>query len=432
MIRSFASRLVQLATLIAIAVLGVAEPVTAQSVESFYKGKQLKFMLSTSLSGGYATYARVISPYMEKYLPGKPSFILQNMPGAGGIVAANWLANAAPKDGSVVAMIHRGAVSNQPLFGAKNVRYDATKFGWIGSMNSDISVCVAWHTAPVKSFADLKTTPSIFGGVGAGSDIDAYPTMLNNLFDTKIRLITGYNIGNNIHIAMERGEVHGRCGWSVSSLLATAGPWVKEKKINLLVQIGMTKHAAIPDVPWIFDQTTDPELKEVMETIAAPLFMGRPLLTSPGVPTERLAALRESFDQAMADPGFKAEADKRKLEYDHVPGKQVEDVITRIYAMPKPIIEKAKEALSRTDKIQITKKEPVSKVVKSALTAVKPRGREISFKDGNETHSTTLSGSRSKVTVGGKPAKREELKAGMSCSITYGGDKTEASLVACD
>lgn len=329
-------------------------PASAQSEDTFFKGRDIKFVLSTSLSGGYATYARVISPFMETYLPGKPSFKLQNMPGAGGIVAANWLANSAPRDGTVVAMIHRGAVSNQPLFGAANVRYVPTSFGWIGSMNSDVSACVTWHTSPIKAFDDLKKHDSIFGGVGAGSDIDTYPNMMNNLFDTKIRLITGYKIATNIHIAMERGEIHGRCGWSVSSLLATAGDWIKEKKINMIVQIGAAKHPAVPQVPLISDLTTDPKMRLIMEAIAAPLSMGRPLLTSPGVPDDRLAALRLAFDRSMADPEFKAEAGRRKLEYDYVSGKQVEDIVKRIYALPKETIQQAKDALHSTAKTQIT------------------------------------------------------------------------------
>lgn len=342
------------ALLIGAAVLMPAQPdaAKAQSIESFYKDRQMRFVLSASLSGGYGLYAHTITPFLEKHLPGHPNIVVQEMQGAGGIIAANWLANAAPKDGSVITMIHRGAVSTAPLFGAQNVRYDPTKFGWIGNMNSDLSVCVIWHTAPAKTFADLKTKPSIFGGVGAGSDIDMYTNMLINLFDAKMRLVTGYKSSDGIHLAMERGEVEGRCGWGIASLLSTKADWIAEKKINILVQIGLQKHAAIPEVPLLLDETDDPEMKQVLETISAPLAMGRPVLTAPDLPPERLAALRKAFDDAMADPGFKAIAASKNLEYEYASGQEIEGIIKRLYAMPKPVIEKAARALEPTSKRQ--------------------------------------------------------------------------------
>ena len=330
----------------------LAEKAKAQSVESFYKDRQMRFVLSASLSGGYGLYAHTITPFLEKHLPGHPNIVVQEMQGAGGIVAANWLANSAPKDGSVITMIHRSAVSTAPLFGAQNIRFDPTKFGWIGNMNSDLSVCVIWHTAAAKTFADLKTKPSIFGGVGAGSDIDMYTNTLINLFDTKMRLVTGYKSSDGIHLAMERGEVEGRCGWGIASLLSTKADWIAEKKINILVQIGLQKHPAIPDVPLLLDETNDPEMRQVLETISAPLAMGRPVLTAPDLPPERLAALRKAFDQAMADPGFKSIAESKNLEYEYASGEAIEAIIKRLYAMPKPVIEKAARALEPAAKRQ--------------------------------------------------------------------------------
>jgi tripartite-type tricarboxylate transporter receptor subunit TctC len=332
----------------ALALTSVTAPAQAQSVESFYKDRQMKFILSASLSGGYGLYAHTITPFLEKHLPGRPNIVVMDMPGAGGLVAANWLANVAPKDGSVISMIHRSAVSTAPLFGAQNVRFDPTKFGWVGNMNNDLSVCVIWHGAAAKNFADLKTKPSIFGGVGAGSDIDMYTNMLVNLFDTKMRLVSGYKSSDGIHLAMERGEVEGRCGWGIASLLSTKGDWVKDKKINILVQIGLEKHPAIPDVPLLSDQTNDPEMKLVLETISSPLAMGRPILTAPNVPPERLAALRKAFDDAMADPGFKADAEKKNLEYSYASGEKIAAIIDRLYSMPKPVVEKAARALEST------------------------------------------------------------------------------------
>jgi hypothetical protein len=212
----------------------------------------------------------------------------------------------------------------------------------------------------VKSFADLQSKPSIFGGIGPGSDIDMMPNLLNNLFDTKIQLITGYDSSNAIHVAMERREVDGRCGFSVGSLLATKADWLRDKLVNVVVQIGLQKHPAFPDVPVLSDLTQDPELLQVIETIVSPLqIMGRPILTAPGVPPERLAVLRRAFAEAMADPDFKADADRERLEYEFVSGEQVEAVIHKIYSMPKPIIARAAQAVQRTDKLKITEKKPV-------------------------------------------------------------------------
>jgi tripartite-type tricarboxylate transporter receptor subunit TctC len=337
--------------------LGISLPAFAQDAESFYRNRDMRFILSASASGGYGAYSRLLQPFLEKYIPGKPRITVQTMLGAGGIVAANWLANVAPRDGSVVAMVHRSAVSTMKLFGAPNIHFDPTQFGWLGSMNSDISVCVAWHTASVKSFADLKTKPSIFGGVGPGSDIDMIPNMLNNLFNTKMQLVTGYESSNGIHVAMERGEIDGRCGWAVGSLLATKSDWLRDGKITVLVQIGLEKHPAFPDVPLLRDMSSDPELEQVIETIVAPLqIIARPILTTPGVPADRLAILRHAFDAAMADPEFKELADRQHLEYDHVSGARVEAVIKRIYGMPQAVIDTAAAAISKTDKLKVTTK----------------------------------------------------------------------------
>ncbi len=412
---------------------GFAAPVVAQqSVEQFLKGKDVRFVLSAGQGGGYGTYAHAIKPYLEKHLPGKPTIIIQHMQGAGGVVAANWMGNVAPKDGTAIALIHRGAVSTAPLFGAQGIKYDPPKFGWIGSMNSEISVCASWSTAPIKTFEDMKAQTFIVGGLGPGSDTDILPNMMNNLFDTKMRLVTGYNSGGAIQLAVERGELQGRCGWSVSSIISTRPDWIRDKKINFLVQIGVDKHEALPDIPLLSDLAKDQETRDIVDAIVSPQLMGRPLLLPPSVPADRVAAWRAAFDQAMADPGFKADADKQNLEYSHVSGQRIAEMITRLYALPKPVIEKASLAISRMDKLQVSKKAPESETIKTALQDVKEGGRELVFKAGDDVHTATLSGARSKVTFAGKDGDRAALKPGQTCSITYMGDKSEASLIACE
>lgn len=403
-----------------------------QSVEQFFKGKDVRFVLSAGQGGGYGTYAHAIKPYLEKHLPGHPTILIQHMQGAGGVVAANWMGNVAPKDGTAIALIHRGAVSTAPLFGAQGIKYEPPKFGWIGSMNSEISVCASWSTAPIKTFEDMKAQTFIVGGLGPGSDTDILPNMMNNLFDTKMKLVTGYNSGGAIQLAIERGELQGRCGWSVSSIISTRPDWIRDKKINFLVQIGVDKHEALPGIPLLSELAKDQETRDIVEVIVLPQLMGRPLLLPADVPADRIAAWRAAFDKAMADPGFKADADKQNLEYSHVSGQRIEQMVKRLYALPKPVVERASLAINRTDKLQVSKKASEAQTVKTALQEVKGGGREIVFKAGSDTHTASLSGSRSKVTFGGKAGERTALKAGQTCNITYLGDKSEASLIACE
>lgn len=404
----------------------------AQSADAFYKGREMKMILSAGQGGGYGTYAHALMPFMEKYLPGKPRIIIQHLQGAGGIVAANHLYNVAVKDGSVFALIHRGAVSTAPLFDAQGVKFDPTKFGWIGSMNNEVSLCVAWHGSKVKDFKDLQQYPLIVGGLGPGSDTDMYPNLINNLFDTKMKLITGYNSGGAINLAFERGEIDGRCGWSWSSIESTRAQWVKENKITLLVQLGVDKHPELPNVPLLGELATSDEQRQIIDLIISPQLMGRPILTTPNVPADRLAALRAAFDKSMADPEFAALAQKQQLEVGAVSGERIEQLINKLYSYPKPMIEKASLAITRTDKMQIVKKAPDQVKIKTKLEAVKDDGRELSFAAREDVHTVTLSGARSKVTFGGQEGSREKLKPGMACEVTYTGDKSEATLIACE
>jgi tripartite-type tricarboxylate transporter receptor subunit TctC len=424
-----AARVTVLAAGLVVMASGLAQ---AQSADAFYKGREMKMLISAGQGGGYGTYAHALMPFMEKYLPGKPRLIIQHLQGAGGIVAANHLYNVAAKDGSVIALIHRGAVSTAPLFDAQGVKFDPTKFGWIGSMNNEVSLCVAWHGSKVKDFKDLQQYPLIVGGLGPGSDTDMYPNLINNLFDTKMKLITGYNSGGAINLAFERGEIDGRCGWSWSSIESTRGQWIKENKITLLVQLGVDKPLELPNVPLLGELATSEEQRQIIDLIISPQLMGRPILTTPNVPADRLAALRAAFDKSMADPEFIALAQKQQLEVGAVSGERIEQLINKLYSYPKPMVEKASLAITRTDKMQIVKKAPEEMKVKTKLEGVKDDGRELSFAAREDVHTVTLSGARSKVTFGGQEGPREKLKPGMACEVTYTGDKSEATLIACE
>ncbi len=406
-------------------------PASAASVAEFYKGKKIKLILSTGPGGGYDTYARVLMKHMGKFIPGNPGFIKQHRQGAGGLVAGNWLYNKAPKDGSVFAMIHRGAISTLPIFGAKNILYKPDKFTWIGSMNASTSTCVSWHTQKVKTFSQMFDEPLIVGGIAVGSDTDMYPRVFNNIFGTKFKLITGYASGSALNLAIERGEIQGRCGWSWSSIKATGGQWLRDKKLNILAQVSLKKHPELGNVPLVTKFATTKSQRAILELVLSPQAMGRPFLAPPGVPADRIKALRAAFDAAMKDKDLLADAKKRRLDINPMSGKDVALLIKKIYAIPKDVVAAAKEAIKRTDRIE-TKviKVPVV-TVKITLTKIKRGGRRLYFKVKGKTHKVKVSGSRTKVFIGGKKTKRKNLKVGMKCAVSYKGNGSEAKSVKC-
>ena len=337
-------------------VLAFASAQAADPVESFYRGKTITLVISAGPGGGYASYAIPTMQHMVKHIPGNPDFVRQHRQGAGGLVAAKYIYTVAPKDGSVIAMVHRGAVSTEPLFRAKKLDYNPANFGWIGSIDSTTSTCAVWHTAPVKKFSELFEKPLIVGGTGPGSSMDIMAKLLNNLFGTKIKLVTGYPGGSAVSLAMERGEVQGRCGWSWSAILTNHASWVEQKKLRVLVQFALKRSKQLPDVPLITDFAKTQEQKDIISLVLAPQQMAFPLLAPPGMPRERLLALRRAFDATMKDPAYLADMKKHHLDPDPISGAEIEELIGKIYAQPPSLVAKAKEALERKDRTQITEK----------------------------------------------------------------------------
>ena len=235
----------------------------AQSPAEFYKGKTVEVYIGFSVGGAYDGYARLLARHMGKHLPGNPTLVPKNMEGAGSLRLANWLAGVAPKDGSVIAIIARGTAFD-PLLGRGGAQFDATKLSWIGSANDEVSICTAWHTTPVATFEDLTAKEMIVGGTGGSADTDQFPRVLNGVFGTKMKVISGYPGGNDINLAMERGEVQGRCGWSWSSVGATHPTWLTEKKIKILAQMSLAKHPDLPDVPLIMDFAKTEEQRQIL------------------------------------------------------------------------------------------------------------------------------------------------------------------------
>jgi tripartite-type tricarboxylate transporter receptor subunit TctC len=314
--------------LAAAAVLAVI-PVTsgwAQSPAEFYKGKTIDLFVGYSAGGGYDVYARSIARFMGKHIPGNPSIVVKNMPGAGSLALANHLYNAAPKDGTAFGTIARGAAFD-PLFGNEAAKFEAVKFNWIGSANNEVSVCVAWHTSGIKTIEELKTKELVVGGTGPSADTDQFPRIVNGVLGTKFKIVTGYPGGNDVSLAMERGEVQGRCGWSWSSVITTRRDWLDKKLINVLVQLSTDKHEDLPDVPSILELASTPEQKQILGLVFARQALGRPYLAPPGIPADRVAALRKAFMDTMKDKEFLAEAAKAKLEIGPISGEAVQKIV---------------------------------------------------------------------------------------------------------
>src|SRR5205809_2989894 len=293
--------------------LGPNSVCSAQNPTDFYRGKNLDLYIGYSAGGGYDVYARALARHMGRFVPGNLTIVPKNMPGAGSLVLANWLYNVAPKDGSAFGTIGRGTAFD-PLLGSTKAQFDATKFNWIGSMNDEVSVCVSWHTTGIATLEQVMQKELTVGGTGPAADTDQFPKVLNATIHTKFKIIAGYPGGNDIDLAMERGEVMGRCGWSWSSVVATHKPWVDDKKINILVQLSLAKHADLSHVPLVMDFAKSDEERRIFRLVFARQPMGRPFLAPPGIPAERTAALRNAFMDAMKDPGFLAEAERMKLE----------------------------------------------------------------------------------------------------------------------
>ena len=286
----------------------------------------------------------------------------------------------------------------EPLFGRKGPKYDATKFNWIGSMNNEVSTCVAYYTSGFKTIQDAMKREMILASTAQGSDGVDFPLALNNIIGTKFKLITGYPGGATLQLAQERGEADGRCGWSWSSIKATRPHWIKEGKIKVLLQLALKKHPQIPaDVPLVMDIAKTDRDRQILRLIFARQTMGRPFLAPPDVPKDRVAALRNAFDAMTTDPKFKAMAEKIKLELEPVSGKEIEELIHDIYASPKDIVQAAAEATQRIGNTKIEKKKIALVDKKGKITGTKKGGRKVTFDMGGKKMTFGVSGSRTKV-----------------------------------
>lgn len=322
------------------ACLGFSSNAIAQEQSTW--GKEMVIYIGSTAGGGYDQYGRLLSRYMSSHLAGNPKFIPKNMPNQRQVVAHIY--NIAPKDGSTIAITTRNTLFD-PLFHDEDFKFDAMKLTWIGSMNSETSLCVVWHTAAAKTVEELKKTTVVFGSGGPASSDSLHAKLLNEVAGTKIKIVEGYPGSTEVHLAMERGEVSGRCGLGWDSIKSRYKRWMDEKKIALVTQFALDKHPELPDVPFIMDLAKTEQHEQMAALMLGPNKMGRPIFAPPGLAADRVKALRDAFAATMKDPAAQADAKKMRIELEWMNGEDEAALVKKLYATPKPIVERVRKMM---------------------------------------------------------------------------------------
>jgi tripartite-type tricarboxylate transporter receptor subunit TctC len=325
-----------------VALAAAATPLRADPIADFYKKANLTIVIGYNVGGGYDSYGRALARHLGKHVPGEPTIIVQNMGGGGSRKATQYIYTVGPQDGSVIGIVSRDIATDQ-LIGSGRIQ--TNKLAWIGSISNETSVCATWHTAKAKTWDDFLTIGATMGASSGGADTDTAVALIKNLLGAKVTIVQGYNGGSGINLAMERGEVDGRCGWSWSSVESRNEEWLKDKKINLILQFALEKNAELPNVPLIMDVAKTDEQKKVLRLLMARQAIARPVVASHAIPADRLAALRKAFDETMKDPDFIADAKKVDLDVAPVRGEAIDKILADIRETSPAIIAKAKASL---------------------------------------------------------------------------------------
>jgi tripartite-type tricarboxylate transporter receptor subunit TctC len=320
----------------------------AQSVEDFYKGRKIDIVIGFTVGGGYDAYARLLGRHMGEHIPGKPALVPRNMTGAGSRIAAAFIHGIAPKDGTAMGIADQSIPLEQAL-GDAGVKFDTRELNWIGNPNADNNVLATWHTSPVKTIEDAKKIEVTMGATGFNTS-SQYPTVLNAMAGTKFRLIFGYPGGNEINLAMERGEVAGRGSNAWASYKSTRPDWIKDNRINILVQIGLRKAPDLQNVPLLMDTASNDLDRAALRLLSAPTTIGRPFFAPPNVPADRVKALRAAFDATMKDANFLADAKKLNLDIDPVSGDELQKIVSDIINSPADVKKRLADVLALVER----------------------------------------------------------------------------------
>jgi tripartite-type tricarboxylate transporter receptor subunit TctC len=316
-------------------------PAQAQSVEEFYRAHPVNLLIGFPVANAYDTYGRAVARHLGKHIPGNPTVIAVNRPGAGSLTAANFLYNAAPKDGATIATFNR-SVPLEPLMGNSTARFDAKKFNWLGSVGNEVSVCVGWHTSAVKNWNDLLTKDFVAGAASMSADTGVFAQVLKNVFGARIKIITGYPGGAEMSLAMEKGEIDGRCGWSWSGVKSQKPEWIADRQINILAQLGLQKSSELPDVPLIMELAANDDQRQILKVIFSRQEFAWPFAAPPDIPDDRKQALLAAFAATLKDPDFLDDAKKIQIDVNPISGAAVEKLIGDLYETPEAVTAKVR------------------------------------------------------------------------------------------
>lgn len=403
---------------------------SAAGAADFYQGKRIIHYITSGSGGSVDLMNRLGARHVGRHIPGNPTVLAKNKTGAGGIVGANYMYLQAPKDGTET-MGSLMSVPMAPVFygnegRGKNIKFDPTKFNWIGAPARFVAVAQAWHTSPVKTWKDLLEHELVVGSSGLGSSSTVDAVFLRNLLGFKYRVIIGYPSGGDIDLAMIRGETQGRATNSWAGITSRHPDWLRDGKVRILYQQGLEKDPAVPEsVPLLMDHITDPDKRAVLKLKMAQYELGYPVYTAPGVPKERVEILRKAYAATYKDPKYLAEAKKARVLVGPISGEKLTKLVEEIYSSPPELMAQLREYL-KPGKLERAKTIKVS----SAITDIKKKGKVISFKaEGKEANAKL--GKKTKVSVGGKKAKGDALKVGMNCEIVYFGEMSQAKTIEC-
>jgi len=323
-------------------------PVSA-AAQDFYRGKTIELIISTGVGGGLDANARVVARHLANHIPGQPTIVPKNMPGAGHIRAANYVFTQAPKDGTTIATFIPVFVMAQVLERSRSIQFNPAQFNWLASTSSSNSTVYVWHTSSIKSVEDATRRQVLMGGTGVGSYTVIYPTVMNSVIGTRFKLVTGYQSAAEVGLALERGEIEGRAGNNFNSLKAENGEWLRTGKIRLIAQVGLRRDAEFPDVPLMTDFAKDDSARQILQLFSTDVVIGRPFVTSPGVPAERVALLRRAFDAMLSDPAYLEDSRKAGLDVSPTDGASIQTVVNELVNTPDDIVAKAKLAMEPKD-----------------------------------------------------------------------------------
>jgi tripartite-type tricarboxylate transporter receptor subunit TctC len=318
----------------------------AAAADAYFKDKQIRLIVGSAPGGGYDAYGRLLAQYMRAHIPGNPTIVVQNMPGAGSLVAANYIYNVAPKDGTVFGAVN-ALLATDPLLYPERVKFDPRQFRWLGSALRENHAGFAWYTTHIKSFDDVLKNELIVPGTGGATNF--YPMFVDAILGAKIRMIPGYQGTKQGMLAMERGEVGGIVGITWASMKATNGTWLREDKIRPFVQFGLQKHPELPDVSWIYDYARNADDRAAMDLAFGNSEFGRPFMAPPGAPDAAVSILRSAFEDTMNDPEFRADAEKRQLDLEFTSGGEIQSIIDKIYKTPPAVVERVKKIVQSAE-----------------------------------------------------------------------------------